>query len=152
MHRFLLAGVLVLGLHASALAEPGGPHNIGPELPPKLRNLLVQEMNAIAAASREIQDALIRGRSETVAEKAQQIHDSFILKQEMTPEDKKALMQAVPKSFVKRDKAFHKLTGRLAEAARRDQQERQEKLFSEMVRACTACHERHAQGRFPGFQ
>lgn len=148
----IVPAVLALVLSQALWAESGGPRNVGPELPARLRGLLVQEMNAIAEASRELQGALIRGDSETVATRAQKIHDSFILDQKMTPADKKALVKAVPKAFVQRDKAFHKLTGRLAEAARQNHQDRQEKLFTRMVRACRGCHERHARGRFPGLQ
>jgi cytochrome c553 len=152
MFRLVLVCLLALGLSQPALGGQGGPDNVGPALPGKLRGLLVQEMNAILDASKTIQDALIRGDSETVAQQAQQIHDSFILKQKMTPADKKALKKAVPKAFIQRDQAFHKLSGRLADAARAGHQERQERLFTKMIRACAGCHERHAQGRFPGLQ
>ena len=50
-----------------------------------------------------------------VAEKAQGIHDSFILKQKMTSEDRKALMAAVPNAFVQRDRAFHEISANLVD-------------------------------------
>ena len=83
--------------------------------------------------------------------KAQAIHDSFILKQEMTESDRKALMKAVPEEFVQRDRAFHELTGELAAAGREGDGARQRQLFGEMIEACTACHARYAHDRFPGL-
>jgi len=61
---------------------------------------------------------LIAGEDAKVAEVAQQIHDSFILQQAMTPEDNKDLMAAAPDDFVARDCAFHALSADLAQAAR----------------------------------
>lgn len=140
----------VLGsLHAGEPAEPAEP--VGAKLPDRVRGLLLQEMNAIQQASEEILDALVRGRDTVVAEKAQGIHDSFILKQEMTESDREALMDAAPKEFVQRDRAFHELTGELATAGREGDGARQRELFGEMVEACTACHARYAHDRFPGF-
>jgi hypothetical protein len=134
------------GTSREATAQP-----VGPELPPRVRGLLREEMNAIEGATQEILDALIRGENELVARKAQAIHDSFILAQEMTPADRKALNQAVPKAFIERDRAFHELTGRLAEAGRAGDVERQRALFADMVAACAACHGRYATDRFPAF-
>lgn len=138
----------VLGsLHAGEPAEP-----VGPKLPDRVRGLLLQEMNAIERASEEILNALVRGRDAVVAEKAEAIHDSFILKQKMTESDRKALMKAVPREFVQRDRAFHELTGELAAAGREGDGARQRQLFSEMIEACTACHARYAHDRFPGLR
>ena len=140
----------VLGpLHAGESAEPAEP--VGPKLPDRVRGLLLQEMNAIQRASEEILDALVRGRDAVVAEKAQAIHDSFILKQEMTKADRKALMEAVPKDFVQRDRAFHEVTGELAAAGREGDGARQRELFGDMIDAYTGCHARYAHDRFPGL-
>ena len=144
-----LAGALVAGGAALEAQEQAAP--VGPKLPEKLRELLLREMNAIEGAALSIQGALVRGEDARVAELAQQIHDSFILRQEMTEADRKALRAAVPMAFVERDKAFHALTGELAEAAREGDGERQRALFGEVVSACAACHALYATNRFPGF-
>lgn len=141
----MAAATLLIGVTALA-QEP-----VGPKLPGELRALLLREMNAIQNASLEIQGALIRGEDARVAELAQGIHDSFILRQEMTEADRKALQAAVPRAFVERDRAFHELTGELAAAARAGEDARQRALFGEMVAACAACHARYATNRFPGF-
>lgn len=143
--------LIVLFLPAKLMAAPSAGANVGSELPPKLRGLLIQEMNAILDASKVILDALIRGQDEVVAEKAQAIHDSFIMKQAMTADDRKALLAAVPKDFLKRDQAFHTLSSKLADAARKGDKEAQLQLYGDLIDACMECHARHAQDRFPTF-
>jgi hypothetical protein len=70
----------------------------------------------------------------------------------MTPADRKALREAVPRSFVQRDRAFHELTGKLATAAREGDATRQRELFGRMIDQCSACHARYAPDRFPGLR
>lgn len=149
MTLFTLTAILLGGgvVWANEQAAP-----VGPKLPPKVRGLLLQEMNAVSRATHEILDALIRGEDQVVAERAQAIHDSFILKQEMTAEDRSALIEAAPEDFVRRDRAFHQLTGNLAAAARKSDTPRQQALFSDMVEACRTCHARYATNRFPSFR
>lgn len=134
-------------------AKDGGESgaNVGTVLPPKVRGLLIQEMNAILGASQAILDALVRGQDEVVAEKAQSIHDSFVMKQAMTADDRKALLAAVPKDFLKRDRAFHVLGASLADAARKGDKAAQLRLYRDMISACVECHTRHAQDRFPAL-
>ena len=146
----ILILVLVIGGGLASAAEPSG-ESVGSSLPPEIRALLVQEMNAVLGATKEILDALVRGQDELVARKAQAIHDSFILKRELTEADREALVAAVPAAFLERDRAFHELSARLAEAARAGDRPRQRALFAEMVDSCTGCHSRHARDRFPEF-
>ena len=147
--RSAIVLVAALTLAFGAVAQEGEP--VGTNLPDKLRDLLRREMLAIEEASHEIQSALVRGEDARVADLAQSIHDSFILKQEMTEADRKRLRASVPAAFVERDRAFHALTGELAAAGRAGDRMRQRRLFGEMVSACAACHERYATNRFPGF-
>lgn len=136
----------------SALAaEVPSPSAVGIELPSKVRALLIQEMNAILAAAHDILDALIRGEDAIVADRAQAIHDRFIMHEQMTAADREALHHAVPDAFLERDRAFHRLSAQLAEAARRGDRDGQQRLFAEMIEACTGCHSRYAIDRFPGF-
>jgi len=57
-------------------------------LAPKLQDLLRQEMQAVLIATDEIVNASIEGDYAKLADSAQQIHDSFILEQAMTEEDR----------------------------------------------------------------
>lgn len=149
LRLLLFTGLIIL---AATSAVPAATDNaVGSALPPKVKFLLIREMNAILDASQTIIDALVRGDDEKVAQNAQAIHDSFIMKQEMTNEDRKALLNTVSDEFIKRDEAFHELCARLAEAARYGAKHRQEQLFTQMVAACTECHARHATDRFPAL-
>lgn len=144
-----LALAVGVAVGASAVAQETEP--VSPKLTPKLRDLLREEMVAIEDASKQILSALIAGEDAQVAELAQRIHDSFILQQEMTEEDRAALMEAVPSGFVEQDRAFHEIALALAEAARADDRARQHEQYGRMIEACSACHADYATGRFPNF-
>lgn len=132
-----------------ALAQNADP--VSPKLPPKLQDLLRKEMLAINEASQQILAAMVAGENVRVAELAQQIHDSFILRQSMTPMDKADLMAAVPEDFVQQDRAFHEISAALAEAARAGNRPLQQEQFGRMIEACSACHAQYATDRFPNF-
>lgn len=152
MIRYLCPAAMILLLTSSAaLAEPS-PADVGPDLPPKIRALLIKEMNAILGATQTVLGALVRGQHQVVAEQAKAIHESFILKQAMTETDRRALLNAVPQAFVERDRSFHALSAELAEAAKRRDSREQQRLLAELVQACVECHAQHAAGRFPGFE
>lgn len=89
----LAACVAFAGFALAQSAEP-----VSPKLTPKLQDLLRKEMLSVNEASQEILAAMVTGDDERVATLAQQIHDSFILRQSMTPEDKADLMAAVPET------------------------------------------------------
>jgi len=147
LSALVLAVCIVFGgLAGAQSAEP-----ISPKLTSKLQDLLRKEMLAVNDASQEIITAIVTGNDERVATLAQQIHDSFILRQSMTPQDKADLMSAVPKDFVMNDKAFHKIAGELAQAARDKNRPLQQEHFSRMLNACVACHSTYATDRFVGF-
>lgn len=148
MKHKLLATVLVSLAVTTAVmaAEP-----VTPKLTEKLSRLLQQEMRSIQAAMGTIHTAMVTGEHETVAQNAQQIHDSFILKQSMTEQDRSDLMAAVPKDFIKLDKEFHKLAAELAEAGRDENTEKQGQLYHEMTRSCIACHGKYVSDRFSGL-
>lgn len=143
---FVMAVGFVFASGVSATAQDVKP--VSPDLTPKLQELLRNEMLSVEDASRQILSALIAGEDARVAELAQQIHDSFILQQSMTPQDRKDLMAAVPEDFVTRDRAFHALAAALAEAGRDGDRARQHEEFGRMIEACTACHALYATDRF----
>ncbi len=132
-----------------SLAQTQEP--VSPKLTPKLQDLLRKEMVSINDASQKILSALVAGDDERVETLAQQIHDSFILRQSMTPEDKKHLMTVAPQDFVQMDRNFHAIAAELAQAARVNDRPLQKEIFDRMIEACSACHTRFATDRFPGF-
>jgi len=143
--------VLVAGIVIGGVPTAGGEEPISPKLSPRLQDLLRQEMVSIEQASQDILLALVRGDDARVAERAQQIHDSFILRQAMTPEDRTHLMAVAPDDFVQRDRAFHALAAELATAARGGDGPAQRDRFGQMIDSCAECHARYATDRFPKF-
>ncbi|WP_166252881.1 cytochrome c [Marinobacter salicampi] len=142
----LLATVL-LGLTVSTSSMAAEP--VTPKLTDKLSQLLQKEMRAVQGGMASIHSAMVMGQHESVAENAQQIHDSFILQQELTEQDRKDLMSAVPKGFIKLDKEFHKLAAALAEAGVNENTKKQRHLYDEMTRTCIECHGKYVSDRFP---
>lgn len=143
--------LIVLSTSFPVNAGETSPSSVGPGLPSKIRTLLIEEMIAINDAMGDILTAIVKGQDEVVADKAQAIHDSFIIKKEMKPEDKERLIESVPEKFVKRDKEFHELSAELAAAAFNGNKSLQIKNFTKMVNSCVDCHSHHATHRFPGF-
>jgi len=150
LKRFLFCSLFAVS--TAVAAQDVASEQVGSQLPGNVRGLLIQEMLAVTAASKDIVEALARGEHATVADRAQAIHDSFILAQQMTEEDSAALHAAVPEAFLTRDAAFHELSAALADAARQENSAEQQRLFSQMLSACVECHSNHARDRFPQLQ
>lgn len=146
-YRPRVFAAVLLGAGLSDLhSEP-----VGPRMTPKLQDLLRQEMASVLVASQDILAAIVTGDHVTIAERAQQIHDSFILKQSLTEQDRNDLMAAVPPEFVNLDRAFHETSAQLAAAARAEDVGQELGIFARMTDACVTCHGRFATDRFPGL-
>lgn len=145
--KLTLVSVLLLG-SAAAAAENGG--TVTQALTPQTRAVLVREMQAIDAAMSRIHTALVTGDHATVAGRAQAIHDSFVLTQELSDEQR-AEIGELPQGFIAADRAFHQLAERLTKAGEARDSRAERVWFEEMTRACLACHEEYAAGRFPGL-
>lgn len=145
----MAAGALVgLGLSAASVAaEP-----VRPDLTPKLQGLLKKEMIQIELAMQEVYTAMLQGKHGVVAEKGQSIHDSFILEQSLTDQDRQDLKAAVPQEFLQMDGYFHKLSASLAEAGRAQDTARQLEVYRRMTESCAACHSAYVTDRFEGLE
>ncbi|MBC7184206.1 MAG: hypothetical protein H5U30_11635, partial [Marinobacter sp.] len=126
-----LLSIFILSLAVSFTATAAEP--VTPKLTDKLDRLLREEMRSIQTAMGQIHSAIVMGQHDQVAKHAQDIHDSFILQQSLTEQDRKDLMSAVPEGFIKLDKEFHQLAASLAEAGRNDDTEKQHQLFGKMM-------------------
>jgi len=115
------------------------------------RTLLIQEMQAISEAMGRIHTAVVTGDHGTVAEEARNIHDSFVLAQELTEAQRTEIGTTLPAGFVAADRAFHELSGKLMQAGEQNDPALERLWFEEMTRACQACHQEYASGRFPGL-
>lgn len=147
----LLAAVLMIAIAGIATAQDAAPVNVADKLPPNVRALLIQEMQAVLTATQSILEGIVKGQHDLVAEKAEGIHNSFILKQKMTSEDRKSLKAAVPEAFLQLDRIFHNLSADLAKVARAGDQVQEQILFGQMVETCTEYHSRYAGRRFSGL-
>lgn len=143
--KLSLLAALCLAISTVSLAQDA----VTPQLTDKLRQLLQEEMRAVQAAMTSIHTAMVLGQHATVAERAQQIHDSFILQQSLTEEDRKDLMSAVPKGFIELDQEFHQLAASLSEAGRNEDSQEQRTIFDSMTRNCIECHGKYVSNRFP---
>lgn len=117
-----------------------------------MSQLLREEKRSVQAAMTTIHSSIVMGQHESVAENAQQIHDSFILEQQLIEQDRKDLMSAAPSGFIELDKEFHRLAASLAEAGRNSDTNAQHRLFSEMNGNCLQCHSEYVYDRFPGVK
>lgn len=146
--RTLALGLLSLTL----LTQPVAAQDVTTELPEEVRALLQEEMVQVQAAMKSIHGAIVRGQHEVVREKGQAIHDSFILKQSMTPDMRQTLKAAAPKEFLKLDQKFHKLAARLSESGKEEETGKQLEIFGKMTQACVTCHSRYVSDRFDGLR
>jgi uncharacterized membrane protein YheB (UPF0754 family) len=142
-----LLSILILSLTVSFAATAAEP--VTPKLTEKLDRLLREEMRSIQTAMGQIHSAIVMGQHDKVAEQARNIYNSFILEQSLTEQDRKDLMSAVPKGFINLDKEFHKLAESLEKAGKKNDTEKQLKLFGKMTNNCVQCHSTYVSDRFP---
>ena len=149
-HRIIASAAVLASLASSGAIFAAEP--VGPKLTEKLRGLLVKEMVEIEAAMQETYSAIVQGKHDEVAQKGQAIHDSFILEQSLTQQDRQELKAAVPKEFLQMDQHFHQLSASLAEAGQRQDTQAQVETFNRMTESCVACHSRYVTDRFEGLK
>ena len=127
-------------------------HNIGVKnLSPELRELLKKEMLALEKGMLEIFPAYISGDFKKIETIAHQMKNSFIMKQNITQEQKHELHSKLPQSFVSLDQQFHYMSGMLEHVAERQKIELVGFYFSELSDACASCHSQYATEKFPAF-
>ncbi|CAM4210988.1 hypothetical protein VRRI112168_17975 [Vreelandella rituensis] len=143
----LVSSFMLATLVSSVAAEP-----VGSDLTPKLRGLLIKEMIQVELAMHEVFSAIVQGRHAMVAEKGQSIHDSFIMAQSLTDEDRQDLKASVPPEFLQIDTYLHELSASLAEAGHAEDTPRQVELFGRMTETCVACHSAYVTDRFEGLE
>ena len=120
-------------------------------LSPEIRTLLGKEMLAIQNGMMSVISAYASGNYAEIASIAEQIKSSYILKQEMTRQQRHELHQKLPASFIQLDQQFHSYAGLLAEAARKNNDELTGFYYSKLVESCSNCHSQHAEHKFPAF-
>jgi len=120
-------------------------------LSPEVRALLGEEMLAIQNGMMSVIPAYASGNYAEIALIAEQVKNSYILKQDMTRQQMHELHQKLPDSFIQLDQQFHSYAGLLEEAARKNNDELISFYFSKLVESCSNCHSQHARYKFPAF-
>lgn len=118
---------------------------------PELRSLLQQEMQALQQALGTISQALPEGDWQSVTDTAKQMHDSFIFQQQLTTQDRQTLHRLLPEGFIRQDRAFHQLAGKLHQAAGQQDAELSLFYYSKVMESCVTCHSQFATHRFPSL-
>ena len=121
-------------------------------LSPALRTLLSKEMLALQDGMKSIFPAYISGDMKEVSKIANKMKNSYILKQNMTHEQKHELMTKLPKSFLQSDQKFHEYAGMLQHVAEEKHFELVGFYYSKLTESCVSCHSEHASHRFPAFK
>jgi len=153
--RKLAENIMFVSLIAAGgvvYAEPANKHKSLLADVPHLQNLLRQEMQAVLPAMNKIVTALPTGDWHTVATTAQAIHNSFIMQQKLTDNDRELLQQYLPAEFVRLDQAFHQQASKLRFAAEQHDAELSVFYVQKMLSSCMECHQRFAAQRFPALQ
>ncbi len=145
-----LIPIVLLIQFLSVHAEPDAVAGVE-SLTPEIRLLLSQEMIAIQNGMMAIIPANASGNTRKIATIAKEIKDSYILQQNLTPEQKHELHTKLPRSFIQLDKKFHYYAGMLEHVAEEKKHELIGFYFTKMAESCSQCHSRHAKHRFPEF-
>lgn len=146
---FLAFGLLGAGA-PKAIAEVPNPRQ-DVTLPPELLELLRAEMREITAGTQSMAVALVTGDWQSIAETSGRIRDSYIMQQQLTPEQVKTLEHALPDRFKQLDLQLHGRAERVGAAAEAHDAERVAHELSRLLETCAACHAAFAKSRFPGF-
>lgn len=153
MSRLFKILVTVITFSGAPLAHADEQAEKGVEsLSPEIRSLLSKEMIAIQNGMMSIIGAYASGNFEEIAVVAGQIKNSYILKQNMSRQQRHELHQKLPRSFIHLDQQFHNYAGLLEEAARNNNDELIGFYFSKLVDSCSGCHAQHAKHKFPAFE
>lgn len=120
-------------------------------LSPKLRAALIAEMAALKGGATELSVSLATGEWDKAARVAERMRDSYILKQQLSAEEREQLHRVLPAEFLALDERFHRHADALARAAADRDHELALFYFSRMMEGCVACHARYAAHTLKGF-
>lgn len=127
------------------------PHGESVELPDDISLLLKQEMQQIRQGMESLSWLVASGDFSEVAKVAHGLKEGYVMKRELTKEQRQILVSTLPKDFKALDQHFHKQAGQLAAAAQNHDAELVNFHIYKMNEACVACHSRFVSNRFEGF-
>lgn len=118
---------------------------------PATKRAMINEMISITENYQELVSNLAQGEWDKVIKNSHNIHSSFILKQELSEEDRHDLHRILPARFVEMDSKFHDDAIKLAMAAKKQDGELATFYSGKLMDGCVSCHQVYAKGRFEGF-
>ena len=136
--------------HAEMHSNGASPEKL--ELPEYLRNILRIEMQQVDSGMGNLLSFLAQGNVDKSVKVAEQLHSTFILKQQLSQQDLKQLISLLPADFIQLDREFHRNAKKIAEAVKQHDFETSIQLYSEMAQACVTCHTQYAFTRFPSLK
>lgn len=147
--KITIATLLTIATSSLSHAEPSTSEI--ESLTPELRQLLQSEMQALQKGMMSIIPAYVSGDWNEIADIAEKMKNSYIMKRSLTDAQKKELHASLSDAFVKQDQQFHYLAGMLNHAAKKEKPELVGFYFSKMGEACVNCHSQFAAHKFPAF-
>ncbi|QOP41488.1 cytochrome c [Sulfurimonas marina] len=144
MKKILFIAMIGISLYANDKASTN--------LSDELRALLSQEMQFIKSGMDDMLYAIVSNDYKTLGETAKKIQHSYILKQEIKPEQKQEINQKLSTKFMEFDHEFHETAQDLASFAEFEDRENVMKSYSSMINQCVRCHESFATHRFTNFE
>jgi len=146
---FLVLGLCIAAVQASGAEPPAEPRKV--ELSPGLLGLLRAEMAEVAKGMQGLVVALATADWPAIAATSARIRASYLMAQQLTPEQAAELGRALPERFQQLDAEFHARAARLEAAAAARDAELALFHYSRLVESCVACHSAYAVNRFPGL-
>ena len=149
----VLGGMLAGPVAAADEVVDGGDHGHRTEitLAPELRELLGKEMRAVQRGMMGLTPAIAKGEWHLISEIGVKIHDSYVMKQELSKGQKEKLHRELPAPFIEMDQAFHQTAGMMADAAEARNMSLVNFYFYKLNEGCVSCHAKYATKRFPGL-
>lgn len=144
---WFLAAALAWSVPAGSTSPAGPTAGLSEEL----RTAFIAEMVHLEKSLQRVVSGVARADWPAVERAAAEMKGSFILEQQLKPEQRAELHRRLPDAFLAMDREFHEAAGRLAEAARGADAELAAFFTYRLTDACTSCHARYAEHRFPGF-
>ncbi len=121
------------------------------KLSPDLQQLLKDEMNAVQMGMQDMLPLIAAGEWPQLAKIAANIQQTFIMQQQLSPEQMSQLHQALPAEFIDLDQNFHRMAGMLAQVSEARHQELVTFYYYKLAESCMDCHSHFATHRFPAF-
>jgi len=140
--------IMLLSISAFSVQAESGVESLSPEL----RSLLGKEMQSLQKGMQAILPAYVSGNTHEIVRIAQNIKNSYVMKQSITKEQKHELMEKLPKSFLKLDQKFHQYAGMLAHVAEENHTELIGFYYSKLSETCLSCHSEYATHKFPALK